>query len=281
MSAPVRVVLGEDDVLMREGIARLLAEGGFEVVAQAGDADELLRKALAHHPDVVVADVQMPPGLADDGLRAALELRRQRPETGVLVLSQFYEPEYALDLIGDRASGVGYLLKERVADVHMPPGLADAGLRAALSVRRQRPETGVLVLSQYYEEEYALELIGEHPEGVGYLLKERVGDVEAFLQAVARVAGGGSALDPEVVGRMLGRRRANGPLDRLSPRERDVLAAMAEGKSNQGIADALVVTEAAIEKHVTGIFQKLELGPTPTEHRRVLAVLTYLRGSAS
>jgi DNA-binding NarL/FixJ family response regulator len=221
VSAPVRVVLGEDDVLMREGIARLLVEGGFEVVAQAGDADELLRKALAHHPDVVVADVQMPPGLADDGLRAALE------------------------------------------------------------VRRQRPETGVLVLSQYYEEEYALELIGEHPEGIGYLLKERVGDVEAFLQAVARVAGGGSALDPEVVGRMLGRRRAHGPLDSLSPRERDVLAAMAEGKSNQGIADALVVTEAAVEKHVTGIFHKLGLGPTPTEHRRVLAVLTYLRGSAS
>jgi DNA-binding NarL/FixJ family response regulator len=220
VSAPVRVVLGEDDVLMREGIARLLAEGGFEVVAQAGDADELLRKALAHRPDVVVADVQMPPGLADDGLRAALELRKQRPETGVLVLSQ------------------------------------------------------------YWEEEYALELIGEHPEGVGYLLKERVGDVEAFLQAVARVAAGGSALDPEVVGRMLGR-RAHGPLDRLSPRERDVLAAMAEGKSNQGIADALVVTEAAVEKHVTRIFQKLELGPTPKEHRRVLAVLTYLRSSAS
>jgi DNA-binding NarL/FixJ family response regulator len=220
VSTPVRVVLGEDDVLMREGIARLLAEGGFEVVAQAGDADELLRKALAHRPDVVVADVQMPPGLADDGLRAALELRKQRPETGVLVLSQ------------------------------------------------------------YYEEEYALELIGEHPEGVGYLLKERVGDVEAFLQAVARVAAGGSALDPEVVGRMLGR-RAHGPLDRLSPRERDVLAAMAEGKSNQGIADALVVTEAAVEKHVTRIFQKLELGPTPKEHRRVLAVLTYLRSSAS
>jgi DNA-binding NarL/FixJ family response regulator len=219
VSAPVRVVLGEDDVLMREGIARLLAEGGFEVVAQAGDADELLRKALAHRPDVIVADVQMPPGLADDGLRAALELRKQRPETGVLVLSQ------------------------------------------------------------YWEEEYALELIGEHPEGVGYLLKERVGDVEAFLQAVARVAAGGSALDPEVVGRMLGR-RAHGPLDRLSPRERDVLAAMAEGKSNQGIADALVVTEAAVEKHVTRIFQKLELGPTPKEHRRVLAVLTYLRGSA-
>jgi DNA-binding NarL/FixJ family response regulator len=214
-------VIGEDDVLMREGIARLLAEAGFDVVAQAGDADALLRKALAYKPDVVVADVQMPPGHGDDGLRAALELRKQRPETGVLVLSQ------------------------------------------------------------YYEDEYALELIGEQPEGVGYLLKERVGDVEAFVQAVARVAAGGSALDPEVVGRMLGRRRKHGPLDLLSPRERDVLAAMAEGKSNQGIADALFVTEAAVEKHVTGIFHKLGLGPTPSEHRRVLAVLTYLRGPSA
>ena len=205
---------------MREGIARLLAEAGFDVVAQAGDADALLRKALAYKPDVVVADVQMPPGHGDDGLRAALELRKQRPETGVLVLSQ------------------------------------------------------------YYEDEYALELIGEQPEGVGYLLKERVGDVEAFVEAVARVAAGGSALDPEVVGRMLGRRRKHGPLDLLSPRERDVLAAMAEGKSNQGIAEALFVTAAAVEKHVTAIFQKLDLGPTPTEHRRVLAVLTYLRGSS-
>jgi len=219
VSAPVQVVVAEDDVLMRAGIVRLLAEAGFDVVAQAGDADALLRKALAHRPDVVVADVQMPPGHGDDGLRAALELRRQRPETGVLVLSQFYEEQYALDLIGDR------------------------------------------------------------PEGVGYLLKERVGDVEAFTDAVARVAAGGSALDPEVVGRMLGRRRADGPLDRLSPRERDVLVAMAEGKSNQGIADALFVTEAAVEKHVTGIFHKLELGQAPSQHRRVLAVLTYLRGS--
>jgi DNA-binding NarL/FixJ family response regulator len=214
-------MVAEDDVLMREGIVRLLAEAGFDVVAQAADAGDLLRKALAHRPDVVVADVQMPPGHGDDGLRAALELRRQRPETGVLVLSMYYEEDYALDLIGDR------------------------------------------------------------PEGVGYLLKERVGDVEAFVEAVARVAAGGSALDPEVVGRMLGRRRKDGPLDRLSPRERDVLAAMAEGKSNKGIAEALVVTEAAIEKHVTAIFHKLELGPTPTEHRRVLAVLTYLHGSAS
>jgi DNA-binding NarL/FixJ family response regulator len=221
VSTPIRLVIGEDDVLMREGIARLLAEAGCEVVAQAADADDLLRKALAHRPDVVVADVQMPPGHGDDGLLAALEIRKQRPETGVLVLSQFYEHDYAL------------------------------------------------------------ELIGEHPEGVGYLLKERVGDVEAFVQAVARVAAGGSALDPEVVARMLGRRRTDGPLQRLSPRECDVLAAMAEGKSNQGIANALVVTEAAVEKHVTGIFHKLDLGPTPTEHRRVLAVLTYLRGSSS
>jgi DNA-binding NarL/FixJ family response regulator len=183
-------------------------------------AEDLLRKGLAHRPDVAVVDVQMPPHGEDDGLRAALELRRRHPEIGILVLSQFYE------------------------------------------------------------EEYALELIGERPEGVGYLLKERVGDVDAFVAAIERVAAGGSALDPEVVGRMLGRRRSDGPLERLSPRERDVLAAMAEGKSNRGIAEELVVTEAAVEKHVTNIFQKLELGPTPTEHRRVLAVLTYLRGSA-
>ena len=221
MSTPVRVVVGEDDVLMREGIVRILAEAGFDVVAQAGDAEELLRRALAHRPDVVVVDVQMPPGHGDDGLRAALELRRQRRETGVLVLSQYYEEEYALDLIGERA------------------------------------------------------------EGVGYLLKERVGDVAVFTQAVARVADGGSALDSEVVARMLGRRRSQGPLDRLSPRERDVLAAMAEGKSNQGIAEQLVVSEAAVEKHVTGIFSKLELGKTPSGHRRVLAVLTYLRGGGS
>jgi DNA-binding NarL/FixJ family response regulator len=219
VSSPVRVVVGEDDVLMREGIVRLLTEAGFEVAAQAGDAEAFLRKALAHRPDVAVVDVRMPPGQDDDGLRAALELRVQRPETGVLVLSQYYEEEYALDLIGDSA------------------------------------------------------------EGVGYLLKERVGDVQAFTDAVARVAAGGSALDPEVVGRMLGRRRPAGPLDRLSPRDREVLAHMAEGKSNQGIADALVVTNAAVEKHVTSIFQKLGLKQERTEHRRVLAALTYLKDS--
>jgi DNA-binding NarL/FixJ family response regulator len=211
------VVIGEDDVLLREGMARLLTEAGFEVAAQAGDAEDLLRRALAHRPDVAVVDVQMPPERQDDGLRAALELRRRYPDTGILLLSQFYEETYALDLIGDRA------------------------------------------------------------EGVGYLLKERVGDVDAFIDAVRRVAAGGSALDPEVVARMMGRRRADAPLDALSAREREVLASMAEGKSNRGIAAALVVTEAAVEKHVTSIFQKLELGPTSTEHRRVLAVLTYLR----
>ena len=213
MPAPGRVIVGEDDVLMREGIARLLVEASFDVVTQVGDAEDLLRKSLAHHPDVVVVDIQMPPGHGDDGLVAALELRRQRPETSVLVLSQ------------------------------------------------------------YYEEDYALELIGDHPAGVGYLLKERVGDVDAFVGAVKRVADGGSALDPEVVGRMLGRHRKDGPLDSLTPRERDVLGAMAEGMSNRGIAESLVVTEAAVEKHVTSIFHKLGLGADPTGHRRVLAVL--------
>jgi DNA-binding NarL/FixJ family response regulator len=217
---PLRVVIAEDDVLMREGMARLLVEGGCDVVAQAGDADDLLRKALAHRPDVAVVDVQMPPRREDDGLVAALELRRRLPGIGVLVLSQFYEESYALDLIGDSA------------------------------------------------------------EGVGYLLKERVGDVAAFVDAVQRVAAGGSALDPQVVGRMLGRRRAAGPLDELTPRERDVLSAMAEGKSNLGIAKSLFVSEAAVEKHVTGIFQKLGIGPSTTEHRRVLAVLTYMRDDA-
>jgi DNA-binding NarL/FixJ family response regulator len=219
VSQSLRVVIGEDDVLLREGIARILAEAGHDVVAQAGDADEFLRKALAHKPDVTIVDVQMPPGHGDDGLRAALELRRQRPETGVLVLSNYYEEEYAMDLIGERA------------------------------------------------------------EGVGYLLKERVGDVDVFTDAVARVAAGGSALDPEVVARMLGRRRGDGPLDRLSPRERDVLAQLAEGKSNHGIAESLFVTDAAVEKHVTNIFSKLGLDATPTAHRRVLAALAYLRGT--
>lgn len=212
-----RVVIGEDDVLLREGITRILVEAGFDVVVQAGDAEDFLRKALAHRPDVAVVDVKMPPGRADDGLRAAIELRRQRPDTGVLVLSQFYEERYMMSLIGDR------------------------------------------------------------PEGAGYLLKERVADVDAFTDAVRRVAAGGSVIDPELVRRMLGRKRPEGALRNLSPRERDVLAAMAEGKSNNGIAEALVITAAAVEKHVTSIFHKLGLGRSSTEHRRVQAVLAYLR----
>src|SRR5579875_1866536 len=177
---PLRILVAEDDVLLREGIARLLTESGFEVVAQAADAEDLLRKGLAHRPDVVVADVRMPPRREDDGLAAAVELRRRLPDLGVLILSQFYEESLAADLIT------------------------------------------------------------QHPGGVGYLLKERVGDVASFIDAVRRVARGASALDPEIVGRMLRRRGGEGPLSTLTPREREVLAAMAEGKSNQGIAEDLV-----------------------------------------
>jgi DNA-binding NarL/FixJ family response regulator len=214
---PVRVVIGEDDVLLREGIVRILEGAGFDVVAQTGNADDFLRRARAHRPDVAVVDVQMPPTNQDDGLRAALELRRTLPDMGVLVLSGHFEDSYAVDLIGD------------------------------------------------------------HAEGVGYLLKERVGDVSVFVDAVHRVADGGTALDPEIVTRMLGRRRATGPLDELTPRELDVLREMAEGKSNQGIAEALFVTNAAVEKHVGNIFRKLEIEAVATEHRRVLAVLRYVR----
>jgi DNA-binding NarL/FixJ family response regulator len=197
MAAPRRVVIGEDDVLLGEGIARVLATGGFEVVARAGDADDLQRKGLAHRPDLLVADINMPPGRGDDGLVAAIE------------------------------------------------------------VRRQRPETAVLVLSQYYEERYAAELLADGAEGVGYLLKERVSNIDQFVDAAVRVAEGGSALDPEIVGRMLGRRRQQSRIADLSPRELDVLAAMAEGKSNRGIAEALFVSPAAVEKHTTRIFSKL------------------------
>jgi DNA-binding NarL/FixJ family response regulator len=164
-----------------------------------------------------------------------------------------------------------------IVDVRMPPTHTDEGLRAALEVRRLVPETAILVLSQYVEERYALELIGSNAEGVGYLLKDRVADVAEFLDAVRRVAGGGTALDPEVVAQLLGRRRRGNPLEALSPREREVLTLMAEGRSNAAIAAELVVTDGAVEKHVSNIFAKLGLPATANDHRRVLAVLTYLR----
>ena len=217
---PTRVVVAEDSVLLREGIVRLLEEAGCEVVGQAGDADELVRKVWAHKPDVAVVDVRMPPTLTDDGLRAALEIRRRLPDIGVLVLSQYVAEDLAAELLGDNAKGTGYLLKDRVADV------------------------------------------------------------ETFLDAFARVADGGSALDPEVVAAMLGRRRRDDPLADLTPREHEVLALMAEGRSNRAIAERLVVTERAVENHVTGIFGKLNLAPAPEDHRRVLAVLTFVRSCA-
>jgi DNA-binding NarL/FixJ family response regulator len=215
----MRVVVAEDSVLLREGVVRLLQEAGMEVVGQAGDAEDLLRKVRAHKPDVALVDIRMPPTQTDEGLRAAA------------------------------------------------------------TIRAEQPQTGVLVLSQYVEEAYALELLAENAEGVGYLLKDRVADVERFVDSVRRVGEGGSALDPEVVARLVGRRRREDPLSTLSPREREVLGHMAEGRSNHGIAEALVVTERAVEKHVTSIFTKLNLPPATDDHRRVLAVLTYLRSS--
>jgi DNA-binding NarL/FixJ family response regulator len=213
----MRVVLADDSLLLREGLARLLEDAGMDVVAQAADAEDLLRKVGAHKPDVAIVDVRMPPTHTDEGLRAAVQIR------------------------------------ERFST------------------------TGVLVLSQYIEESYAMELLSDNAEGVGYLLKDRVADLDRFVDAVKRVGEGGSALDPEVVSRLLGRRRRADPLAEISPREREVLALMAEGRSNHAIATELVVTERAVEKHVTSIFSKLDLPPTPDDHRRVLAVLTYLK----
>jgi DNA-binding NarL/FixJ family response regulator len=213
----IRVVVGEDQPFVREGIVRVLTEGGFEVAGTAADARDLVRMADAYHPDVIIADIQMPPGQADDGLRAALAARKARPAVGVLVLSQFLEDAYAFDLVADGA------------------------------------------------------------RGVGYLLKEKVGDMRVFTDAVRRVAEGGSVLDPDVVARLVGRQRKAGPLDGLTPRERQVLGLIAEGRSNAGIAHELVVTVAAVERHVTSIFDKLGLNQAAEVHRRVLAVLTYLR----
>jgi DNA-binding NarL/FixJ family response regulator len=215
--ARIRVLVGEDQPIVREGIVHVLADSGFDVVGTAGDARDLVRKARSGCPDVVVTDIQMPPDHADDGLRAALEIRAAQPGVGVLVLSQFLEDRYAFDLVADGA------------------------------------------------------------QGVGYLLKEKVGDLRTFTEAVRRVADGGSALDPDVVARLVGRRRRSSPLDRLTKRETEVLSLIAEGYSNAGVARELVVTVAAVERHVTSIFDKLGLQQSPDQHRRVLAVLNYLQ----
>jgi DNA-binding NarL/FixJ family response regulator len=213
----VRVVIAEDSVLLREGLARLLDEAGFEVVEAVPDGEQLLRSVAEHTPDVVVADVRMPPTHTDEGLRAALV------------------------------------------------------------IRKRWPKTAVLVLSQYVEERYATELLAGDTRGVGYLLKDRVADVDEFVAALRRVGNGGAALDPDVVSQLLLRARRR-PMDALTPREQEVLKLMAEGRSNGAIAAALVVTDGAVEKHVSSIFTKLGLTPTDTDHRRVLAVLSYLDG---
>jgi DNA-binding NarL/FixJ family response regulator len=213
----VRVVIAEDSVLLREGLTRLLDEAGFEVVDAVGDGEQLLRSVGEYRPDVVVADVRMPPTHRDEGVRAALV------------------------------------------------------------IRQRWPETAVLVLSQYVEERYATELLAGETRGVGYLLKDRVADVDEFTEALRRVGRGGTALDPEVVSQLLARGRRR-PLDALTPREQDVLKLMAEGRSNGAIAAQLVVTEGAVEKHVSSIFTKLGLPPAEGDHRRVLAVLSYLEG---
>jgi DNA-binding NarL/FixJ family response regulator len=212
----VRVVLAEDSVLLREGVARLLREAGFEVVGQASNADELLLKVRSYSPDVAIVDIRMPPTHTDEGLRAAQEIRERYPGTGVLVLSQYAEPAYAMELLADSA------------------------------------------------------------EGVGYLLKDRVSDVNEFCAAVRRVAEGGSALDPTVVSQLVGRRRRDDPVSDLTPRETEVLELMAEGRSNQAIGERLFITPRAVEKHVTSIFGKLGLAAAAEDHRRVLAVLAYL-----
>jgi DNA-binding NarL/FixJ family response regulator len=213
----VRVVIADDSVLLREGVARLLAEAGFEVVGQAGDAEELLREVADKDPDVAIVDIRMPPTHTDEGLRAARELRSRYPTLGVLVLSQYVRPSYAFELLADDARGVGYLLKDRVSDVR---DLADA---------------------------------------------------------VNRVGDGGSVLDPSVVSQLVGRRRqGHDPIDDLTERERQVLALIAEGRSNRAIAERLVITERTVEKHVKSILGKLRIAGSPEDHRRVLAVLAYL-----
>jgi DNA-binding NarL/FixJ family response regulator len=213
----VRVVIADDSVLLREGIARILTEAGMDVVGQSEDADDLMLKVRSYSPDVAIVDIRMPPTHTDEGLRAAIDIRAAYPDVGVLVLSQYVELGLAMKLLADSA------------------------------------------------------------EGAGYLLKDRVSDVAEFVAAVRRVAAGGSAIDPIIVSTLLGRRRQDDPVAALTPREREVLALMAEGRSNQGIADQLVVTLRAAEKYVSSIFTKLGLPATGSDSRRVLAVLVYLR----
>jgi DNA-binding NarL/FixJ family response regulator len=214
---PLRVLIADDEVLLRAGVARVLEDAGMEIVAETGDATEAVSVVAEMRPDIAILDVQM------------------------------------------------------------PPGRSDAGLQAAIAIRKNWPGTRVLVLSQFLEERYPLDLIGENAEGVGYLLKMRVANISSFVEAVRRVAAGGSALDPAVVALMVGRKRRDDPLERLTSREREVLSLMAEGKSNHGIARVLEVSPAAIEKHITHLFGKLELGDEPLQHRRVMAVLALLR----
>ena len=213
----MRVAIAEDSVLLREGLARLLGDAGFDVVAQCDDADALLRRVAGQDVDVAIVDIRLPPTHQDEGLRAAIELRERHPSIGVLVLSQYVEPGLAMRLLSDSA------------------------------------------------------------EGAGYLLKDRISNVREFLAAVRRVAEGGSAIDPVIVSTLLSRRRSDDPLENLTPREREVLELMATGSSNQGIADALVITLRAVEKYVSSIFGKLGLPSTGSESRRVLAVLMFLR----
>ena len=213
----MRVVIAEDLALLRDGLTRLLRDNGFEVVAAVVDGESLVREVVAQRPDIAVVDIRLPPDFRDEGLRAALEARRQVPGTPVLIISQYVEPTYAEELLADSAGGVGYLLKDRVMHV------------------------------------------------------------TEFVEAVRRVADGGTALDPEVVSQLFSRRRNSEPLEDLTPREREVLGLMAEGRSNAGIADALVLTVGAVEKHVQSIMAKLRLPQSATDHRRVLAVLAYLQ----
>jgi len=212
----VRVVIAEDAVLLRAGLTRLLTDADHEVLAAVGDAELLLQAIERHHPDLAIVDVRMPPTHTDEGIRAALK------------------------------------------------------------VRDRWPDVAILVLSQYVEERYATELVAGETAGLGYLLKDRVADVREFLDAARRVAAGGTVLDPEVVSQLLARSRQRDPLDRLSPRETEVLGLMAEGRTNVAIAEALVISGGAVEKHVTNIFTKLDLPPTEGDHRRVLAVLRFL-----